>query len=28
MREAAISHGLVSDKQFTDWVDPKKMIGR
>ncbi|PKP33719.1 MAG: class II fumarate hydratase [Bacteroidetes bacterium HGW-Bacteroidetes-17] len=28
LREAAISLGLVSDEQFTEWVDPKKMIGR
>lgn len=28
LREAAISLGLVSDDQFTEWVDPKKMIGR
>jgi len=27
LREAAISLGLVSDEQFTEWVDPKKMIG-
>ena len=28
LREAAISLGLVTDEQFTEWVDPKKMIGR
>jgi fumarate hydratase, class II len=26
LREAAIALGLVSDAQFTEWVDPKKMI--
>ena len=28
LREAATSLGLVTDEQFTEWVDPKKMIGR
>ncbi len=28
LREAAITLGLVTDEQFTEWVDPKKMIGR
>lgn len=28
LREAAISLNLVSDDQFTEWVNPKKMIGR
>lgn len=27
LRAAAIALGLVTDEQFTDWVDPKKMIG-
>ena len=27
LREAAITLGLVTDEQFTEWVDPKKMIG-
>lgn len=27
LREAAISLGLLTDEQFTKWVDPKKMIG-
>jgi len=27
LREAAISLGLVTNEQFDEWVDPKKMIG-
>lgn len=27
LRAAAIALGLVTDEQFTEWVDPKKMIG-
>ena len=27
LREAAVELGLVTDKQFTEWVDPTKMIG-
>jgi len=27
LRAAAIELGLVTDKQFTEWVDPNKMIG-
>jgi fumarate hydratase, class II len=27
LREAAIELGLVTDEQFTQWVDPKKMVG-
>lgn len=27
LRQAAIELGLVTDEQFTEWVDPKKMIG-
>ena len=27
LREAAIELGLVTDAQFTKWVDPKQMIG-
>lgn len=27
LRQAAISLGLLTDEQFTQWVDPKKMIG-
>ncbi len=27
IREAATELGLLTDKQFTEWVDPKKMIG-
>lgn len=27
LREAAIALGLVTDEQFTKWVDPKKMVG-
>ena len=27
LREAAIQLGLVTDEQFTQWVDPKKMVG-
>ncbi len=27
LREAAMDLGLVTDEQFTEWVDPKKMIG-
>ena len=27
LREAAIELGLVTDEQFTEWVDPTKMIG-
>lgn len=28
LREAAIESGYVTESQFTEWVDPKKMIGR
>ena len=28
LREAAIALGYLTDEQFTEWVDPKKMIGR
>jgi len=28
LREAAIALGLLTDEQFTEWVDPKKMIGK
>jgi fumarate hydratase class II len=28
LREAAIELGYLTDEQFTEWVDPKKMIGR
>ncbi|MFA6923805.1 MAG: class II fumarate hydratase [Bacteroidales bacterium] len=28
LRQAAIELGLVTDEQFTQWVDPLKMIGR
>jgi len=28
LREAALELGLVTDEQFTQWVDPKKMTGR
>lgn len=28
LREAALALGLVTDEQFTEWVDPKKMLGR
>jgi fumarate hydratase class II len=27
LREAALALGLLTDEQFTQWVDPKKMIG-
>lgn len=27
LRQAAIELGLLTDEQFTEWVDPKKMIG-
>ncbi len=27
LREAALELGLLTDEQFTEWVDPKKMIG-
>jgi fumarate hydratase class II len=27
LRQTAIESGLVTDEQFTEWVDPKKMIG-
>lgn len=27
LREAALELGLVNDQQFSDWVDPEKMIG-
>ena len=27
LRETAIELGLVTDEQFTQWVDPKKMVG-
>ncbi|MCE1166052.1 MAG: class II fumarate hydratase [Bacteroidetes bacterium] len=27
LREAAMELGLVTDEQFTQWVDPKKMVG-
>ncbi len=27
LREAAMALGLVTDEQFTEWVDPSKMIG-
>jgi fumarate hydratase class II len=26
LKEAAIASGLVTEKQFNEWVDPKKMI--
>jgi len=26
LREAAMALGLVTDAQFTEWVDPAKMI--
>jgi fumarate hydratase class II len=26
LREAALSLGFVTDEEFTEWVDPKKMI--
>ena len=26
LRQAAIELGLVTDEQFTQWVDPKKMV--
>ncbi|MEI8204391.1 MAG: hypothetical protein WCH34_15315 [Bacteroidota bacterium] len=26
MRQAAIELGLLTDEQFTQWVDPNKMI--
>ena len=28
LRQAAIALGYLTDEQFTEWVDPKKMIGR
>jgi fumarate hydratase class II len=28
LREVALALGLLTDEQFTEWVDPKKMIGR
>ncbi|MDD4372407.1 MAG: class II fumarate hydratase [Bacteroidales bacterium] len=28
LREAALELGLLTDEQFTEWVDPTKMIGR
>ena len=28
LRDAAIALGLVTDEQFTEWVDPKKMTGK
>ncbi|MCP4550444.1 MAG: class II fumarate hydratase [Bacteroidetes bacterium] len=28
LRAAAITLGLVTDEQFTEWVDPQKMIGK
>lgn len=28
LRKAALALGLLTDEQFTKWVDPKKMIGR
>jgi len=28
LREAALSLGYLTDEQFTEWVDPTKMIGR
>ncbi len=28
LREAAMELGLLTDEQFTEWVDPNKMIGR
>jgi len=28
LRKAAIELGYLTDEQFTEWVDPKKMIGR
>lgn len=28
LREAAMALGLVTDEQFTEWVDPTKMLGR
>ncbi len=27
LRQAAIELGLVTDEQFTEWVDPTRMIG-
>jgi fumarate hydratase, class II len=27
LRQAAVELGLLTDEQFTEWVDPKKMIG-
>jgi len=27
LKEAALELGLVTDEQFTEWVDPSKMIG-
>jgi fumarate hydratase, class II len=26
LRQAALELGLLTDEQFTEWVDPKKMI--
>jgi fumarate hydratase class II len=28
LREAAIALNLLTDEQFTEWVDPTKMIGK
>ncbi|MCS1411160.1 MAG: Fumarate hydratase class II [Verrucomicrobia subdivision 3 bacterium] len=28
LREAAIELGLLTDEQFTEWIDPAKMVGR
>lgn len=28
LRQSAIALGLVTDEQFTQWVDPKKMVGK
>ena len=28
LREAAIALELLTDEQFTEWVDPTKMLGR
>ena len=27
LRQAAVELGLLTDEQFTEWVNPKKMIG-
>jgi len=26
LRQAAVESGLVTDEQFTEWVDPRKMV--